>query len=99
MLIARVQVTATDEGRQTLVDALTAEANQIQSRFDGCELYVVSVDTSDPNTVMIAEEWATKAGFEAYVGSDHFSKTMAVVGPCLAAPPNSAYYEGERVGP
>lgn len=99
MLIARVQVTATDEGRQTLVDALTAEADQIQSMFDGCELYVVSVDTSHPNTVMIAEEWTTKADFDTYVGSDHFSTTMAVAGPCLAAPPNSAYYIGERVGP
>lgn len=99
MLIARVQVTATNEGRQTLVDALTAETSQIESRFAGCELYVVSVDTSNPNTVMIAEEWATKADFDAYVGSDHFAETMAVAGPCLAAPPNSAYYEAERVGP
>ncbi len=99
MLTARVQVTATNEGRQTLVDTLTTEAGRIQSLFDGCELFVVSVDTSNPNSVMIAEEWSTKEHFEAYTTSDHFKQTMAAVGPCLAGPPNSAYYVGERVGP
>ena len=99
MLIARVQVIATDEGRDTLVDTLTLEAGRIRSMFEGCELYVVSVDTSNPNAVMIAEEWTTKEQFEKYTASQHFADTMAVAGPCLAAPPNSAYFEGERVGP
>lgn len=99
MLIARVRVTATDEGRQTLIDALTTGAGRIQSMFDGCELYAVSVDTSDPNTVMIAEEWETRDHFDKYHTSDLFSNTMAVAGPCLASPPNSAYYDSERVGP
>jgi quinol monooxygenase YgiN len=99
MLTARVQVTATSEGRQTLIDTLTTEAAQIQSLFEGCELFVVSVDTRDPNTVMIAEEWESKEHFETYLSSDHFSETMAAAGPCLVSPPNSAYYEGERVGP
>lgn len=67
--------------------------------FDGCELYVVSVDTADPRTVMIAEEWSSKTSFDAYQASDHFSEIMATVGSCLAWPPQSSYYEGERVGP
>ncbi len=99
MLVARVQVTATDEGRDTLIDTLTSEAGRIQSLFEGCELFVVSVDTKNPNAVMIAEEWTTKEQFDNYTASQHFADTMAVAGPCLAAPPNSAYYEAERVGP
>ena len=99
MLIARVRVTATDEGRETLVTTLTTEAGRIQSMFEGCELFVVSVDTDDPNVVMIAEEWETKEHFEAYTSSQHFADTMAQAGPCLASPPESAYYLGERVGP
>ncbi|MEE8600974.1 putative quinol monooxygenase [Euzebya tangerina] len=99
MLTARVRVTATDEGRQTLIDTLSAEAASVPTTFEGCELFVVSVDTHDPNTVMIAEEWATKDDFDTYVASDHFKKTMAIAGPCLAAPPDSAYYQGDRVGP
>ena len=99
MFIARVQVTATNEGRQTLVDTLSTEAGRITSMFGGCELFVVSVDATNQNTVMIAEEWSTKELFETYQTSEHFSETMAAVAPCLAGPPKSAYYEGERVGP
>lgn len=99
MLVARVQVTATDEGRQTLVDTLAAEAERVESLFEGCELYVVSIDTANPNTVMIAEEWTSKDFFETYQTSDHFAATMNEVGPCLASSPNSAYYDGQRVGP
>ncbi len=99
MLIARVQVTATDEGRQTLIDTLKTEADNVPSLFEGCELFVVSVDTSNPNTVMIAEEWASKEHFDAYTTSQHFADTMAVAGPCLSGPPNSSYVVGERVGP
>ena len=99
MFIARVQVTATNEGRQSLVDTLSTEAGQIASMFEGCELFVVSVDETNQNTVMIAEEWSTKELFETYQTSEHFSETMAAVAPCLTGPPKSAYYEGERVGP
>ncbi len=99
MLTARVRVRATDEGRQLLVDTLTAEAEHVPSLFDGCDLFVVSVDTSDPNVVMIAEEWQSKAAFDTYLASDRFSTTMAVAAPCLAGPPESAYYDAERVGP
>ncbi|MEM9131745.1 MAG: antibiotic biosynthesis monooxygenase family protein [Actinomycetota bacterium] len=99
MLTARVRVTATDEGRDTLVNTLTTEAGRVRSLFDGCELFVVSVDTADPNVVMIAEEWASKEHFEAYTGSAHFAEIMGAAAPTLAAPPDSAYYESERVGP
>lgn len=99
MLIARVRVTATPEGRQTMVDTLVREAGRVATLFAGCELYVVSIDTRDANTVMIAEEWTTSEHFEAYTSSPHFAETMATVGPCLAGPPDSAYYVGDRVGP
>jgi quinol monooxygenase YgiN len=99
VLIARVRVTATEEGRQTLFDALTAEAVQVPSKFEGCELFVVSVDTAEPNTMMIAEEWSTRDRFDAYQASEHFAAIMNVAGPCLAGPPSSAYFVGERVGP
>jgi quinol monooxygenase YgiN len=99
MLIARVRVTATDAGRQTLIDTLTAEAAQVPSKFEGCELFVVSVDTTEPNTMMIAEEWTTRDRFDAYQASEHFAAIMNVAGPCLAGPPSSAHFVGDRVGP
>lgn len=99
MLIARVRVTATDEGRTTMLVTLTAEADAVPKLFDGCELFAVSVDGTDANTVMIAEEWASQSDFERYQTSDHFASIMATVAPCLAGPPDSAYYVGERVGP
>lgn len=99
MLIARVRVTATDEGRDTMLDTLTAEAGVVPHLFDGCELFAVSVDGTDANTIMIAEEWATRSDFERYQTSDHFAAIMATVAPHLAGPPDSAYYVGDRVGP
>lgn len=51
MLIARVQVAATDEDRQTLVYFLAVEAGRVADMFEGRELYVVSVDTSDGERV------------------------------------------------
>jgi len=99
MLIARVRVTATEEGRPTLIERLTAEAVTVPESFDGCERYAVTVDAADPATVVLVEEWASRADFEAYTSSPHFASVMGAVAPCLAGPPDSAYYEGELVGP
>lgn len=99
MLLARVRVTASPEGIKALVDLLSAEAETVPSMFDGCELFVVSVDSANEHTVMIAEEWSGKEQFDAYQTSDHFASIMAAAAPLLAGPPDSAYYQGERVGP
>ncbi len=99
MLVARVRVTSSPEGIEPLVELLTAEAERVPSMFTGCQMFVVSVDAADENTVMIAEEWSSKEQFDAYQTSEHFASIMGSALPLLAGPPDSAYYEGELVGP
>ena len=99
MLVARVRVTASPDRVEPLVELLAAEAETVPSMFAGCQLFVVSVDSADEHTVMITEEWSSKEQFEAYQTSDHFASIMGSALPLIAGPPDSAYYEGELVGP
>ena len=99
MFTARVIVDPTAEGRDKVLELLTAETESVPDAFAGCELFVVSVESSGAERVVLAEEWRSREDFERYTGSDQFAATMAAVGPLLAGPPNSAYYESERVGP
>ncbi len=99
MFTARVIVEPTAESRERVIELLTEETKSVPDRFEGCELFVVSVETSGAERVVLAEEWTSKSHFEQYTGSAAFASVMAAVGPLLAAPPNSAYYEAELVGP
>ena len=99
MFTARVALSCSPEGRQALLDHLAEEAAVVPKKFDGCEFYIVSVDANDSEHVLIAEEWTDRTAFDAYQQSDHFAQTLETLTPCLAAPPNSAYYDSTRVGP
>lgn len=99
MFTARVMLSCSPEGRPSVLERLSQEAATVPTRFDGNLLYVVSVDASNDHRVMIAEEWSDRSAFDAYQQSHHFTETMSVVQPCLAAPPSSSYFEATRVGP
>lgn len=99
MFTARVIVEPTEEGRDRVLELLTAETESVPASFDGCDLFVVSVESAGAERIVLAEEWQSRADFERYTGSDRFAATMSEVGPLLAGPPDSAYYESERVGP
>lgn len=99
MFTARVSLTCSHEGRQNLVARLSEEAKVVPSKFNGCQFYVVSVDQNDNHHVLIAEEWSDRASFDAYQQSEYFAETLETLKACLAAPPNSAYYDSTLVGP
>lgn len=61
----------------------------------GCVTYRFCQDVARPNEVLLYEEWATRADFEAYKASSLFTRVGAGLRPLLAAPPSSAYYESE----
>jgi quinol monooxygenase YgiN len=52
---------------QELLDHLL-EAARVVEHAPGCELYLVSRDTEDPDTVWITEVWASQADHEASLG-------------------------------
>ena len=99
MFTVRVSLTTTPEGRGTLLERLSEEASVVPSKYDGCTFYAVSVDATNENHVLLAEEWTDKAAFEQYQQSDAFKEVLGAIGSCLAAPPDSVYYESTVVGP
>ncbi len=99
MFVARVAVTTTPEGRSTVQELLTAEQTSVVRDFPGCLRFDVSVGVDDPHHLHIIEEWEDQPSFAAYQQSPAFASVMSAVGPCLAGPPDSSYYEATLVGP
>ncbi len=99
MFVARVSALCQPDRVDDVIAKLSAETTEVPDRFDGCERFAVSVDVNDPNRVHIIEEWTDSAAFYNYQTSTYFADAMAVLGPCMAGPPDSSYYEATLVGP
>ena len=46
----------------------------------GCARYVYAVDLSDPNRLIISEEWSDEEAIDAHSQSPHIAEFMAVFG-------------------
>ena len=57
------------------------------------------IDPTDANSVLVYEEWRSRADFDAYRNSEFFAESGAVLFPLMEGAPDSAYYESELVGP
>jgi quinol monooxygenase YgiN len=99
MFTVRVAATLTDDGHAPAMAQLRRESAEVPHRFPGCERFQIFVDPDDPRHVLVYEEWRDRAAFEGYRSSEYFEQGGAVLFPAMAAPPDSAYYESERVGP
>ena len=95
----RVAVRATPEHRERFLAQLAREEQDVPARFDGCERFRVYAHASDENELLLYEEWATRAAFDAYRTSEYFARAGAVLKPLLKGPPDSAYYDAVRIGP
>ncbi|MEO8876857.1 MAG: putative quinol monooxygenase [Polyangiaceae bacterium] len=96
MFVVRVQLKIRENQRERLRAYVTSETAAARS-LPGCEEYAFCEDISDPLRVLLYEEWATRSEFEAYKASAIFAASGAALGPMLAEPPRSAYYESEDV--
>jgi quinol monooxygenase YgiN len=67
--------------------------------FDGCERFAVYRDPSDATSLFLYEEWRDRDAADAYLGSDYFQSSGAVLFPLMDGAPDSAYYEAAQVGP
>lgn len=96
MFIARVELEIKAGEREAFRAYASSEARKVRD-LPGCVRYRFTEDVSEPSRVLLYEEWASRAEFEAYKGSPLFAAAGAKLGPMLAAPPASAYYESEDV--
>ena len=65
------------------IDRLRAamEKNIAATRAEpGCARYVYAVDLSDPNHLIISEEWSDEDAVDAHSQSQHIAEFMAVFG-------------------
>jgi quinol monooxygenase YgiN len=99
MFTIRVAVRVRPEGRARFLTQLKREEQEVPERFDGCERFAVYSDPSDPNSLLLYEEWASREAADAYLTSDYFRAAGTVLYPLMDGSPDSAYYEADRVGP
>ena len=99
MFTVRVAARVRPEGRDPFITQLKREERDVPAMFDGCQRYAVFADPSDPNSVLLYQEWRDQAAATAYISSDYFREAAAILRPLIDGEPDSAYYQSERVGP
>ncbi len=99
MYCVRVAVRVKPEGRDRFVAQLKREEREVPERFEGCERFAVFSDPTDPDNLLLYEEWTTREAADAYLRSEYFREAGEVLYPLMDGPADSAYYEAERVGP
>jgi quinol monooxygenase YgiN len=99
MLVVRVAVRCRSGHRDTFLMQLRREEQQVPTTFEGCERFTFGTHPDDPDRVLLYEEWRDREAFEAYRESEFFEEAGAKLFPLMDGPPDSSYFEAERVGP
>lgn len=83
-LHGKLQATAGNGG--TLASILL-EASRLVSTAKGCQLYIVSVDKEDKNTVWVTEVWDSKDDHDNSLNVEGVKALISQVMPILDVPP------------
>jgi quinol monooxygenase YgiN len=75
-----------------LLEAFTASLGDTRN-FDGCVSVQTFVDTDNPDTVMLVEEWESRGQQEAYLTWRIESGMVEMLAPVLAEPFDMHYFE------
>jgi quinol monooxygenase YgiN len=70
--------------REELVEVLLDAAKRL-GEVDGCELYVVSRDAADPDTLWVVEAWRDEAAHDASLTLPEVRATIERGRPLIAA--------------
>jgi quinol monooxygenase YgiN len=99
MFTVRVAVRARPGDREQFVTQLKKEEQEVPALFAGCHRFAVYADPSDPDSLLLYEEWASREAASAYMSSEYFEAGGQILYPLMDGSPDSAYYESVRVGP
>lgn len=92
MLIADVRISIRPDAQQTFDDVIGPFLEQSRRSEGNLDFQLLRVE-GEPHRFVLLERWESRAAFEAYLGSDAFAAFRIQVGPLLAGPPESAYYD------
>jgi quinol monooxygenase YgiN len=99
MFVVRVKLRVKPEVLGSFRQHAEQESHEVPQRFEGCHAYAFHGQVADDEAFLLYEEWSSRESFEAYRTSDYFGSVGSRLRPMLSAPPDSAYYTAERVGP
>ena len=97
MFTVRVVARVVPGGESQFLAQLEKEAHEVPDLFGGCARYGIYTAPSDPATVFVYEEWASRAAFDAYLHSDYFKEASTILHPLMDGAPDGAYYESQPV--
>lgn len=99
MFVVRVALRIKPEMIESFQLQADQESREVPQRFDGCHRYAFYRQVAEADAFLLYEEWSSRESFQAYRTSDYFESVGSRLRPMLSAPPDSAYYAAERVGP
>jgi quinol monooxygenase YgiN len=77
---------------ETLLAAFTASLGDTRA-FDGCTSVGTFVDSGNPDTILLIEDWDSRAQQEAYLAWRVESGMVEMLAPILAEPFEMHYYD------
>lgn len=92
MMVIRVVVDVQPSQTEAFVAHLRDEATAVRE-MPGCVRYELYQDPHTATRFMLYEEWETPEAFAAYQASDLLQESFTVLGPMMAGPPDSGYFE------
>ena len=88
MLIAVLDLHTTTADRPVALAQLDGERDEIRAMPGNLDFRVYA-DRGDDGAVTVLHEWADEPSFAAYLASDAFARSGAVLRPLMTAPPVS----------
>lgn len=96
MKVVRVGIEIKPERVDEFRAYMSSESESVRE-FSGCERYELFSATDKPNTFLLYQEWKSADAFKAFQASPQLKQSFAVLGPMMAGPPDSAYFDAVRV--
>ncbi|TVZ25338.1 quinol monooxygenase YgiN [Gillisia sp. Hel_I_86] len=69
------------------LSSILLKASELVSRAKGCQLYLVSIDSEDPNTIWTTEIWDSKEDHYNFLSVIGVKELISQATPLLASPP------------
>ncbi len=88
MLIAVLDLRTTAADRPAALAQLDSERGEIRSMPGNLDFRVYA-DRDDPEAVAVLHEWVDEPSFAAYLASEAFARSGAVLRPMVTTPPVS----------
>jgi quinol monooxygenase YgiN len=92
MLICLLDVRTSEASRPAALAQFDSERNEIRSMPGNIDFRVYAARDNEEE-VRVVHEWADEASFAAYLSSESFARSGAVLRPLMSAPPVSRRFQ------